>query len=60
MEGQISTEQADTHPRRNIITQALGTIQDIDVENITANLQNKNILLICSGWLHSLIGDHEI
>jgi len=59
--GKITSEQAFYHPQSNIITQSLGDAKRPPKPGfITYNLQNDDILLICSDGLNSMITDAEI
>ena len=61
-EGTISDEEAETHPRRNEITRALGISPSIAVESCLSPLHpaNDDILLLCSDGLTSMIRDSRI
>ncbi|MGA2964975.1 MAG: Stp1/IreP family PP2C-type Ser/Thr phosphatase [Terriglobales bacterium] len=60
--GMISPEQAETHPRRNILTAALGTSPELvmDAPGRPEPLQTGDVLLICSDGLWGLVRDPEI
>ncbi|MFN7929588.1 MAG: PP2C family serine/threonine-protein phosphatase [Blastocatellia bacterium] len=49
--GQITEEQAATHPRRNYILQALGATHEIDVVVSYLPLRAGDLLLLCSDGL---------
>jgi PPM family protein phosphatase len=49
--GQITEEQAATHPRRNYILQALGATHEIDVVISYLSLRAGDLLLLCSDGL---------
>ncbi len=58
--GQISAEEASTHPRRNILTKAVGTdpYVDADVKQVEWKIGDR--ILICSDGLTSMIGADRI
>ena len=58
--GLLTEEQARVHPRRNIITRALGLRPDVDVDVYRADLEVGNLVVICSDGLHGLVTDDEI
>ncbi len=59
--GQISTEEARTHTRRNIISRAVGLELTVEVDQGQHQLLNGDKLLICSDGLHDMItSDIEI
>lgn len=49
--GQISLEEAATHPRRNVLTRALGTDEEVEVDLIRCEWQEGDVLLLCSDGL---------
>ena len=58
--GHLTKSQAKQHPNRNIVTQALGINQDLDVEDIKIELQAGDRLILCSDGLHGLVDDEKI
>ena len=60
--GNISAAEADTHPQRNILTNAMGTKGDlrIDTGECGALLEPGDRLLLCSDGLYDYLNDHEI
>lgn len=53
--GQISREDANHHPRRNVLTRALGTEPTIEVDVQEIMWQPGDQLLLCSDGLSSLV-----
>ncbi|MFB1049620.1 Stp1/IreP family PP2C-type Ser/Thr phosphatase [Paraliobacillus sp. JSM ZJ581] len=58
--GQISKEDAEVHPRKNVITKALGTEKYIQPDIITKPWQPENKLLLCSDGLSNKIDNSEL
>ena len=58
--GAISPEEARTHPRRNLITRAIGIGPSVDPVALSAELEQDDTLLLCSDGLHGLIRDEQI
>ncbi len=58
--GQITDEQAETHPQRSIITRALGPEPVVDVDVQTAALQADDVYMICSDGLTTMLPDDQI
>ncbi len=58
--GDITPEQARTHPNRNLITRALGPDRDIESDCFTLSLAEEDCLLLCSDGLVVTMEDHEI
>ncbi|MBQ2947519.1 MAG: Stp1/IreP family PP2C-type Ser/Thr phosphatase [Clostridia bacterium] len=56
----ISREEARTHPRRNIITRALGTPGENSADLLATDTQRGDLWLLCSDGLNSMISDREI
>lgn len=53
--GQITREEAEHHPRRNVLTRALGTEPTIEVDVREHGWQKGDLLLLCSDGLSSLV-----
>jgi PPM family protein phosphatase len=58
--GRLSPEEAETHPQRSVITRALGTDPDVDVDSFSVEAKPGDLFLICSDGLTSMVGDEEI
>jgi len=53
--GELSPEEAEVHPQRSVITRALGTDPDVDVDAFSIEAQAGDIFLICSDGLSSMV-----
>jgi protein phosphatase len=58
--GRISPEEAETHPQRSVITRALGTDAEVDVDSLSVDAESGDLYLICSDGLTTMIADDEI
>lgn len=58
--GQILPEEAFNHPRRNVVTRALGTEQIAEADILEDHWQQDEVVLMCSDGLSSLISHQEI
>jgi len=58
--GEITKEQAKTHPQRNIITRALGTRDEETLDVFSGEWKEGEILLLCSDGLHGSVEEDEI
>jgi serine/threonine protein phosphatase PrpC len=58
--GKISAQEAETHPQRSVITRALGTDPDVDVDTLTIDAQPGDVFLLCSDGLYSMVGTDKI
>jgi serine/threonine protein phosphatase PrpC len=57
--GQISLEELDNHPRRNVLTRALGTDAETSVDLAPIALGAGEVLLLCSDGLSNFVStDH--
>ena len=57
---QITREQAQHHPQKNIITQALGVSSTIDPEFDEIKLGENDIILLCTDGLTNSLNDPQI
>jgi protein phosphatase len=58
--GLLSPGKARSHPYRNVVTRALGSREDVDVEIQRVDLRTGDLVLLCSDGLNSMITDEEI
>ncbi|CAM2874549.1 Stp1/IreP family PP2C-type Ser/Thr phosphatase [Paenibacillus taichungensis] len=58
--GQISKEDVSHHPRRNVLTRALGTDAEVKVDLDTVKLEEGEVLLLCSDGLSNLVSNEQI
>ncbi|MBS6610213.1 MAG: Stp1/IreP family PP2C-type Ser/Thr phosphatase [Peptoniphilus harei] len=58
--GDITEEEAKNHPKKNVLTKALGTTETLDVYVNTLKIEKDDIFLFCSDGLTNMISDEEI
>ncbi len=58
--GQLTEEEAETFEHNNIILQALGTSETVQVDLTYVDLRRGDILMMCSDGLTGMIRDAEI
>ncbi len=58
--GRLSTEEAENHPHRSVITRAVGTEPTVDVETLTVAAAPGDLYLICSDGLTDIVRDEQI
>lgn len=58
--GEITAEEALVHPRRHVVTRALGTGEDAEADFWLIPVQDGDRLLVCSDGLTSELRDEEI
>lgn len=59
-QGQISTEEAETHPQKSVLYRALGQGDTIEAEIFTRNFPDSGYLLLCSDGLWGSVSDKDI
>lgn len=58
--GQITADEARTHPSRSIITRALGSDPDMYADHFSLEVNDGDRVILCSDGLSSMISDAEI
>ena len=58
--GQITEDEANVHPRRSVITRALGIENDVEVDITPIAFLKNDRYLLCSDGLTSMVRDDEI
>ena len=58
--GKLSAEEAEHHPQRSVITRALGTDPDVDVDTFTVEGREGDVFVLCSDGLTDMVADEEI
>src|SRR4051794_38605514 len=58
--GKLSPEEAEVHPQRSVITRALGTDPDVDVDTFSVPAHPGDVFMLCSDGLTSMVSDDEI
>ena len=58
--GEMTKEQARNHPRKNIITRAIGVSEDVNADYFEVDLQPGDKILLCSDGLTNMLTDEEI
>ncbi|MGO4541013.1 Stp1/IreP family PP2C-type Ser/Thr phosphatase [Paenibacillus sp. 2TAB19] len=58
--GQLSAEEAAHHPRRNVLTRAVGTDSHVDIDIQTVDLLQGDVLLLCSDGLTNMVTDQQM
>src|SRR5438874_6993116 len=58
--GKLSPEEAENHPQRSVITRAVGTDPDVDVDVFNADAQPGDIFMLCSDGLTDMVDDTTI
>jgi PPM family protein phosphatase len=58
--GKLSAEEAESHPQRSVITRALGTDPDVDVDTFAVEPKAGDVFLLCSDGLTTMVDDQTI
>lgn len=58
--GELSPEEAEVHPQRSVITRALGTDPDVDVDAFSIEAKAGDVYLICSDGLSDMVDARAI
>jgi protein phosphatase len=59
-EGRLSKEEAEFHPRRNVITRAIGVDPQVPADLFSLDPEPGDRLLLCSDGLFRELGDEQI
>ena len=58
--GVLTPGEAEAHPWRNILTRAVGVEPGVQVDGMTLEVTEGDLLLVCSDGVHALVRDDEI
>jgi serine/threonine protein phosphatase PrpC len=59
-QGRLTTEEAEEHPQRSIITRALGPERDVDLDVHTHQARTGDLFLLCSDGLTSMVREDRV
>lgn len=59
-DGKITRAEADHHPKKNMLTRALGCTAYVEPDVRARNLEKGDILLMCSDGLTNMVSDEQI
>ncbi|MDO4380728.1 MAG: Stp1/IreP family PP2C-type Ser/Thr phosphatase [Clostridia bacterium] len=58
--GQITKEQFDNHPNKNIITRVLGVDEEIEIDFDYVDVSEKDLIILCSDGLSGFVKSEQI
>lgn len=58
--GKITSEEAENHPNKNIITRAVGVDKSIEIDFEQVDLNDDDVLLLCTDGLSNYVSNSEI
>ncbi len=57
--GQISEQEAGTHPQRNVVTRVLGAEATVQVDTFWLKAQQGDVVLLCSDGLTDMVAEDD-
>ena len=60
LEGELTEEEAEVHPHRSILTRALGTDADVEVDELELQVRLGDRLLLCTDGLTGMLSEARI
>ena len=60
LQGEISREEAEAYPNKNVITRAIGTDEEIEVDYYQCELKSGDTILLCTDGLTNEVEVEEI
>src|SRR5581483_9735194 len=58
--GELSEAEAERHPQRSVITRALGTEGDVQVDTFTIDGMPGDVVLLCTDGLNTMVDEPTI
>lgn len=58
--GQITQQEAENHPNKNLITRAIGVDKSIDIDFDEISLDDDEILILCTDGLSNYVSNDEM
>jgi PPM family protein phosphatase len=60
-EGLLTTQEAETHPRRNVLQRSVGVGEDLEIDiRGPFEVQENDTFILCSDGLHGLVKEEEM
>lgn len=60
LEGRLTAEEAEAHPRKSVITRAIGSRPEVEPDVFEVPLKVGDMLFVCSDGLTGMVGDPEL
>ncbi len=58
--GSITKEEAEVHPKKNIITRAIGVREDVEPDIVIADIKEGDKILLCTDGLSNMVSRNEM
>lgn len=60
-EGLLTPQEAEVHPRRNVLQRSMGVAEDVEIDVIgPIDIREGDTFILCSDGLHGVVKEHEI
>jgi len=59
-QGQLSEVEAEQHPQRSVITRALGTDENVQIDTFSIEAKQGDVLLLCTDGLNTMVSEPDI
>jgi protein phosphatase len=59
-QGQLSEVEAEQHPQRSVITRALGTEEEVQIDTFSLAAKPGDVLLLCTDGLNTMVSEQVI
>lgn len=59
-QGTLTKEEAEKHPRKNVITRAIGCTSEILVDIISYDIEDGDIFVLCTDGLTNMVSEQDI
>lgn len=58
--GKVERDEARTHEKKNVITRAVGAMEEIKIDIFEVDLKDKDLVLLCTDGLTNMVTDEKI
>ena len=58
--GSITREEAEVHPKRNIITRAIGIREEVEADTVIEDVKQRDKILLCTDGLSNMVSKGEM
>lgn len=58
--GQLTAEEAEVHPQRNVLYRAIGQGESLEIDTVTRRLPPSSRLLLCSDGMWGVVGEQRM
>jgi serine/threonine protein phosphatase PrpC len=60
-EGLLTPQEAEVHPRRNVLQRSMGVAEDVEIDvRGPIDIREGDTFILCSDGLHGVVKEHEI